>query len=158
MTDYTTLQYHLANKTHIEFVIKLISGIVGAVLTFVLISKSVPISSAIVSLSNDIGGSVGSYLGQFGANFQSGAGIATFIANFIYWLLSIIVVLPGFNLKFPKHTFIRILLATIPSYGIYYLFKVFGENAGGDIKICTVLFVFYAVYATLRYTLLKQRD
>ena len=161
MTDYTTLQYHLANKTHIEFVIKLISGIVGAVLTFVLISKSVPISSAIVSLSNDIGGSVGSYLGQFGANFKSGllgAGIATFIANFIYWLLSIIVVLPEFNLKFPKHTFIRILLATIPSYGIYYLFKVFGENAGGDIKICTVLFVFYAVYATLRYTLLKQRD
>ena len=39
MTDYTTLQYHLANKTHIEFIIKLISGIIGVILNVVLIPK-----------------------------------------------------------------------------------------------------------------------
>ena len=31
LTDYTTLQYHLANKTYIEFIIKLTSGIVGVI-------------------------------------------------------------------------------------------------------------------------------
>lgn len=161
MTDYTTLQYHLANKTHIEFIIKLVSGIIGAILTFVLISKSVPISSAIISFSSNSGGTFAPYIEQFGTNFKSGllgAGIATFIANFIYWLLSIIVVLPGFNLKFPKYTFARILLAAIPACGIFYLFKSFGTNAGGDIKICTVLLVFYSVYALLRYTVIKHRD
>ena len=39
LTDYTTLQYHLANKTYIDFSIKLISGIVGVVLNIVLIPK-----------------------------------------------------------------------------------------------------------------------
>ena len=32
LTDYTTLQYHLANKTYIDFIIKLTSGIANVVL------------------------------------------------------------------------------------------------------------------------------
>lgn len=161
MTDYTTLQYHLANKTHIEFVIKLVSGIICAVLTFVLISKSVAISAALAKFSQNFDGVIASYIAKFAANFKNGlvgAGIATFIANFIYWLLSIIVVLPDMNLKFPKNTSIRIALAAIPSYGVYYLFRTVWANAGGDIKICTVLFTFYAIYACLRFTILKATD
>ena len=41
LTDYTTLQYHLANKTYIEFIIKLTSGIVGVVLNILLIPITV---------------------------------------------------------------------------------------------------------------------
>ena len=69
LTDYTTLQYHLANKTHLEFIIKLISGIVGVILNIMFIPK--------------IG--------------LVGVGIATFAANFLYFVLSAIVVLPDFE-------------------------------------------------------------
>ena len=57
LTDYTTLQYHLANKTYIEFIIKLFSGIVGIVLNIVLIPKC----------------------------GLEGVGIATLSANFLYF-------------------------------------------------------------------------
>ena len=84
MTDYTTLQYHLANKTHIEFIIKLISGIIGVVLNIILIPK----------------------MGLIGV------GIATLSANFLYCLLSMIIVLPDMNLKLPKNTILRILIGS----------------------------------------------
>lgn len=70
LTDYTTLQYHLANKTHIEFIIKLISGIANIALNILLIPR----------------------MGLVGV------GIATLGANFLYFLLSVIIVLPGLRL------------------------------------------------------------
>lgn len=161
MTDYTTLQYHLANKTHIEFVIKLVSGLTGAILTYLLIAKSIPISEFIINLSNNFDGSIAGYISNFGNNFKSGlvgAGIATFVANFLYWLLSIIVVLPGLNLNIPKYTLCRMIISAIPTLIAFYLFKTCSISIGGDIKICTLLAVFYASYGITRYFILKNKD
>ena len=118
MTDYTTLQYHLANKTHIEFIIKLVSGIIGIILNVVLIPK----------------------MGL------KGVGIATFAANFLYWLLSVIIIIPNLNLKFPKNTILRILLTAIPTAGMLFLFKLYGGNISGAIQMCVLLLAFYVIY------------
>jgi O-antigen/teichoic acid export membrane protein len=120
MTDYTTLQYHLANKTHIEFIIKLISGIIGVALTFALIPK-------------------------FGL---IGVGIATFSANFLYCLLSMIIIIPNLNVYFPGTMILRILTALIPSAGVWYCLKVFGTNITGVYQIAILLITFYLIYFT----------
>ncbi len=118
MTDYTTLQYHLANKTHIEFTIKLISGIIGVGLNFALIPK-------------------------FGL---TGVGIATFTANFLYCILSMVIVIPNLNLYFPKNTIARIFVALIPAGGLWYAFKVLGTGLSGAIQMLALLLAFYLVY------------
>ena len=118
MTDYTTLQYHLANKTHIEFIIKLVSGIIGIILNVVLIPK----------------------MGL------KGVGIATFAANFLYWLLSVIIIIPNLNLEFPKNTVLRILLTAIPTGVILYLLKLYGGKYFWNNSNLFTLSVFYLVY------------
>ena len=131
MTDYTTLQYHLANKTHIEFIIKLISGVIGVVLNFILIKK----------------------MGLVGA------GIATFSANFLYFLLSVIIVLPGLELKFPKNTVLRILIAAIPTGIITYLLKAFCSNyITGGVQMLILLAAFYLVYFFCSRKVIKTAD
>ncbi len=129
MTDYTTLQYHLANKTHIEFNIKLISGIIGVILNIILIPK----------------------MGLVGV------GIATFAANFLYWLLSVVIVLPDLNLSFPKNTFTRLILSAIPTAGIIYFVKMHNLTSGGT-QMIIALTCFYLVYAILKLKLLKASD
>ena len=118
MTDYTTLQYHLANKTQIEFVIKLISGIIGIGLNFALIPK----------------------LGLIGV------GIATFTANFLYWLLSIIIIIPNLNLYFPKNITLRILIAMLPTTVLWYILKTNAQSLTGIWHICALLLMFYVIY------------
>ncbi len=130
LTDYTTLQYHLANKTHIEFIIKLISGIVGVILTLLLIK--------------DLG--------------LIGVGISTFSANFLYFLLSAVIVVPDFNLKFPKNTLLRMLLALIPSIMLFLLYKFVFVNVSGTIQLFSVLFLFYATYSLIKLKLIKATD
>ncbi len=129
MTDYTTLQYHLANKTHIEFIIKLISGIIGVILNVILIPK----------------------MGLMGV------GIATFSANFLYWLLSVIIVLPDLNLKFPKNTIVRLIMAGIPTGAILYAIKIQNAISGG-IQMIIALCVFYLIYAVIKLKLIKASD
>jgi len=130
MTDYTTLQYHLANKTHIEFTIKVISGIVGVVLNFVLIPK----------------------LGLIGV------GIATFSANFLYFLLSIIIVLPNLNLRFPKYTMLKMLTALIPTSCIFYILKTQTFNIKPAVEMSMILIIFYVCYYAVNQKLLKKSD
>lgn len=129
MTDYTTLQYHLANKTHIEFNIKLISGIIGVILNIILIPK--------------IG--------------LVGVGIATFAANFLYWLLSVIIVLPDLNLSFPKNTITRLAISAIPTAGIIYFIKMHNLTSGGT-QMIIALTCFYLIYAIIKLKLLKASD
>lgn len=128
MTDYTTLQYHLANKTHIEFIIKLISGIIGVILNIILIPK----------------------MGLIGV------GIATFAANFLYCILSIIIVLPKLNLYLPKNTLLSIGIAAIPSGVLYYLIKIYGQTFVGAAKITILLAGFYLTYFVIRKKLITQ--
>lgn len=130
MADYTTLQYHLANKTHIEFIIKLISGVVGVALNIILIPK----------------------MGL------DGVGLATFAANFLYFLLSVIIVIPNLNLYFPKNTTLRIILSAIPTGILFFLFKEFGGIVPGSIQMISILFVFYICYYIIHKQFVKNSD
>lgn len=126
LTDYTTLQYHLANKTYIDFIIKLTSGIIGVILNIVLIPK-------------------------YGL---VGVGIATFGANFLYFLFSTIIVLPNLRLMYPVLTLTRILIAYIPFGILYYLFQK--TNFPALFEMLTLMAVFYGVYFSLAKTVLKR--
>ncbi len=119
MTDYTTLQYHLANKTYIDFILKLISGIVGVALNVLLIP-------------------------QYGL---VGVGIATLAANLLYFILTVIIVLPGLRLKFPYKTFLKMCLAAIPCAGLYILFENFDYALCEMIALLVLFYCFYFVIA-----------
>jgi O-antigen/teichoic acid export membrane protein len=128
ITDYTTLQYHLANKTYIDFAIKLTSGIVGVALNIILIPK----------------------MGLLGV------GIATLGANFLYFLLSIIIVLPNLRLIYPKLTLNRIFLSLIPTGALYYLFRV--KEFPAVVEMLSLLILFYLCYFTLAKTVMKRAE
>ena len=130
LTDYTTLQYHLANKTHIEFIIKLISGIIGVILNIVLIPK----------------------MGLIGV------GIATFSANFLYFLLSAIVVLPDFHLQVPKNTLLRILIAIVPTAYFSYAYKLGFIPISGAVQFLLTIAMFYCLYAITKLFIYKASD
>ena len=127
LSDYTTLQYHLANKTYIEFIMKLLSGITNVVLNILLIPK----------------------MGLVGV------GIATLGANFLYFLLSIIIVLPGLGLIFPRLIMSRMVISFIPFVALYYAFEKFG-NIPALFEMLALMFVFYICYFGLANTVLKR--
>lgn len=129
LTDYTTLQYHLANKTYIEFIIKLISGIIGVVLNVVLIPK--------------IG--------------LEGVGIATLGANFSYFFLSTIIVLPGLGLRYPPKTFVCMGLSFLPMGLLYYVMKDHNFIAP-IIQMIILMIVFYVAYFALTTKLFKPSE
>lgn len=117
LADYTTLQYHLTNKTYIEFIIKLISGLVGVILNIVLIPK--------------IG--------------LVGVGVATLSANILYFLLSIIIVLPNLRLKFPTRPVLQMIIPFVILFLSYYVFvKICFINPA--VQIVILLSLFYGVY------------
>ncbi len=115
ITDYTTLQYHLANKTYIEFILKLISGVVGVVLNIILI----PTHGLV------------------------GVGIGTLAANLLYFILTIIIVLPNLRLKFPHQTVLKMILAAIPCAALYFCFTKINYAI---IEMVLLLIAFYVFY------------
>lgn len=129
LTDYTTLQYHLANKTYIEFIIKLTSGIANIVLNILLIPK----------------------LGL------EGVGIATLGANFLYFLLSIIIVLPGLRLIFPKLIISRMMLSFIPFGILYFVFSNY-ITLPALFEMLSLMFIFYISYWGLTKTVMKRSE
>lgn len=129
ITDYTTLQYHLANKTYIDFIIKLTSGIVGVILNILLIPK----------------------LGLVGV------GIATLGANFLYFVLSLIIVLPGLRLNFPVLTIKRMFLSALP-FGVLYFIFIKISFLPALFEMLSLTFVFYICYWALSVTVLKRSE
>ncbi len=122
ITDYTTLQYHLANKTYIDFIIKLTSGIVGVVLNILLIPK-------------------------YGL---VGVGVATLGANFLYFLLSVIIVLPGLRLIYPSATLNKMLISAFPFAALYYAFNKWLQlPALTEMLLLTVVF-YYCYWLLVR--------
>jgi O-antigen/teichoic acid export membrane protein len=128
ITDYTTLQYHLAKKTYIDFIIKLTSGIVGVALNVILIPK-------------------------YGL---VGVGIATLSANFLYFLLSIIIVLPQLELIYPTLTLCRVFVSLVPMVGLCYLFN--SINLPAMFEMIILLCVFYGCYFILAKTIMKRPE
>lgn len=129
LTDYTTLQYHLANKTYIDFVIKLTSGIANVVLNILLIPKYGLI----------------------------GVGLATLIANFLYFLLSVIIVLPGLRLIYPKLIFNRMYISFVPACLLFLVFNKF-LSLPALFEMLSLMFVFYICYWTLAKTIMKRKE
>lgn len=127
LSDYTTLQYHLANKTYIDFILKLISGIVGIAANIILIPK----------------------MGL------EGAGIATLSANFIYFFLSVIITIPKLEIYCPSRTILRMTLAFIPFGLILYGFKHIPQ-VPAIIQMTVLMFVYYVIYWALSRTVLKR--
>jgi O-antigen/teichoic acid export membrane protein len=127
LTDYTTLQYHLANKTYIDFIIKLASGILGIILNVLLIPK-------------------------YGL---VGVGIATLAANFLYFLLSVIIVLPGLGLRVPWRVFARMVISALPFLTVYYICNKHIQIPA-LIDMGLLLSAFYLCYWILAKTILKR--
>lgn len=129
LTDYTTLQYHLANKTQIDFVLKLFSGILGIVLNVVLIPKYSLI----------------------------GVGIATFSANLFYLILSMLIVIPGLGVKYPKAILNSIFLALIP-YALCVFFVYDRLVLSPALKMLFLLIIFYSAFWFLTRSGTKCKD
>ena len=86
-----------------------------------------------------------------------GAGIATLGANFLYFFLSVIIVLPGLRLKFPAETLIKMIISFIPFGFLYYIFSSLISLPALVQMICLML-VFYITYAILNYYHLKLKN
>lgn len=120
LSDYTTLQYDLIKKTYINTAIKVTSSVVGVILNFILIQKMGII----------------------------GVGIATLIANILYFVLSIIIVIPNLNWQVPYKKICLILISFIPTWLAYTLLKQ-DWNIHFIWQISILLIVYYSFYALI---------
>ena len=127
LSDYTTLQYHLANKTYIDFILKLISGVVGIAANIILIPK----------------------MGL------EGAGIATLSANFVYFFLSVIIRIPSLGIYCPMRIILRMGISFIPFVMIYYVFKHI-SYIPALAQMLVLMGIFYASYWAVSRTVLKR--
>ncbi|MBS4760516.1 MAG: oligosaccharide flippase family protein [Clostridium sp.] len=119
-TDYTTMQYHLANKTYILTALKVVSGLLGLALNFFLIKT----------------------MGLIGA------GVAALISNFIYFILSVIVVVPGLEWRIPYKRIAHILFSFIPAFFVwYFIHKSFILPV---YQMIILLLVYYSFFFSVR--------
>lgn len=127
LADYTTMQYHLANKMYINTILKVTSGILGLVLYYVLIKNHGII----------------------------GVGIAALITNFVYFALSVIVTVDGLKWQVPWARISRLALSFIPFGLIWALFYKFGLIHPAY-QMFVLLFVFYLTYFILSFVRFKR--
>ena len=116
LAEYTTLQYLLSKKTYLNTIIRLISAAIGFALNVYLIQK----------------------MGLVGL------GIATLIGNFIYFVLSILVTVPGLNWQVPFRTFSKITLAYAISAIAY--FTIFIKCKHSVFNIILIFCIYYFSY------------
>lgn len=127
LAEYTTMQYLLSKKTYINTIIKVVSGLIGVALNYILILKM---------------GVVGS-------------GIATLIANILYFALSLIIVMPNLEWKVPYFRLMQIVITFIPVSGLCYLLKT-NTNIHPWIQMSILLISYFAVFCIVR--LFKKDD
>ncbi len=127
LSDYTTLPYHLANKTYIDFILKLISGVIGIVANIVLIPR----------------------MGL------EGAGIATLSANFTYFFLSVLIRIKNLEFHCPVRSITRMVISFIPFGLLFYEFKV-NPYMPPLAQMIVLLAIFYLSYWILSRTILKR--
>ena len=117
LSDYTTLPYHLANRTYIDFILKLISGVVGIAANIILIPK----------------------MGL------EGAGLATLGANFVYFFLSVLIRIPGLKFCCPVRSILRMIISFVPFGILFYELKNIAYIPA-LIQMILLLGVFYLAY------------
>ena len=119
-TDYTSIQYHLANKTYILTVLKVLSAVSGLVLNIFLIKK----------------------LGLIGV------GVATLSSNILYFVLTLTVTLPNLEWKAPYKKIIHIFICFIPFSIIWYFLQ--RTSVIPILQINILLFSYYLLFYMTR--------
>lgn len=94
LAEYTTIQYHLAKKTYLETIIRIFPGILGLILSIILIPK----------------------LGLVGV------GVSTVVSYGAYLLLSIIVNIPELKWIPPYKEIAKTFIALFLSFAAYLVF------------------------------------
>ena len=118
LTDYTTLQYHLANKTWITFIIKLTSGISNVLLTLYLIPK----------------------MGL------TGVGVAMLTSNFLFFFLSTVIRLKNLGMLVPRRQLSCIIISAIPIALLYKFVFVNNSAISTNLQMLAMLLGFYMIY------------
>lgn len=126
-SDYTTMQYHLANKMYINTILKVIAGILGLGLNYFLIKK-------------------------FGI---IGAGYAAVLTNLAYFLMSTLIVLPKLNWQIPYKKFAQILLAFVPFCVLYFVLST-KTSINPIVQMILLLSFYYASYIALNYVKIRH--
>ena len=90
------MQYSLVKKTYINTIIRVIAGLIGVGLNYLLIIKMGVV----------------------------GAGVATLVANLIYLILSLIIVMPNLEWHIPFKRLRHIAIAFIPMALCYFIFNL----------------------------------
>lgn len=121
LAEYTTMQYMLSKKTYINTIIRVVSGVVGVVLNYVLIIK----------------------MGILGS------GIATLIANVLYFIFSLMIVMPGLEWRVPICRCKQIALSFIPMLFSYYVFK-YHTPIHPWLQIALLLLIYSFAFAIIR--------
>lgn len=119
LAEFTTIQYHLVNKTYIDTILKFVAGGFGIILNILLIPK-------------------------FGI---IAVGYTALTVNVCYFLLSLLVVVDKLKWKFPKVEFSMFILSSIPLFIAYFVLSKL--NAHFIINMFTLLLVYYFTYFIL---------
>lgn len=119
LAEFTTIQYHLVNKTYIDTILKLAAGGIGIVLNILFIPK-------------------------FGI---AAVGYTALIVNICYFLLSLLCVVNNLKWKFPKTEIFMFTLSCIPMF-LAYLF-LSRLNAHFIISMIVLLVIYYLTYFML---------
>lgn len=119
LAEFTTIQYHLVNKTYIDTILKLVAGGFGIILNILLIPK-------------------------FGI---LAVGYTALIVNISYFILSLLIVVNKIQWRFPKVEFLMFLLSSIPLFIAYFILSKI--NANFILSMFTLLFVYYFTYYKL---------
>ncbi len=119
-TDYTTYQYHLANKTYILTTLKVISAVIGLVLNILLIKNYGLI----------------------------GVGIATLCSNLLYFILTVIVVIPNLEWKIPFKRILHIAVCFILAAVLWYVLK--NSSVLPLLQINILLLFYYTLFYSTR--------
>ena len=83
------------------------------------------------------------------------SGIATLIANILYFALSLIIVMPNLEWKVPYFRLMQIAITFIPVSGLCYLLKT-NTNIHPWIQMSILLISYFAVFCIVR--LFKKDD
>lgn len=124
-TDFTTFQYHLANKTYILTLLKIVSGVTGLVLNIFLIKQ----------------------MGLLGA------GVGLLLSNILYFLLTLIIVIPGLEWKIPYRRIIHLAVCYIPTI---ILWTIISQSQMLPILQMNILLIFYYLFYYLTKKLFKD--
>lgn len=119
-TDYTTFQYHLAKKTYILTILKVLSAIIGLILNIVLIKN----------------------LGLIGV------GIATLTSNILYFILTLIVTILGIEWKVPYKKILHITICFIPAAILWFVMQK--TSIMPVLQINILLFSYYMLFYITR--------